>query len=127
MISVDKMVLSTVENKGFRYLMKITVPLYKPPSRKTITKLIEAQYRSLKEAYYFKRDPIQYWKSVKHTFPLLYELAIKYISILGTSVPLERIFSQAGNIKTDERNRLTGENLNMLFLSSLAFEDWKLE
>ncbi|KYN20124.1 Zinc finger BED domain-containing protein 1 [Trachymyrmex cornetzi] len=75
-----------------------------------------------------KKDPFQYWKSVKHTFPLLYELAIKYISILGTSVPLERIFSQAGNIKTDERNRLTGEHLNMLlFLSSLAFEDWKLE
>ncbi|KYN04655.1 Zinc finger BED domain-containing protein 4, partial [Cyphomyrmex costatus] len=75
-----------------------------------------------------KKDPFQYWKSVKHTFPLLYELAIKYISILGTSVPSERIFSQAGNIKTDERSRLTGEHLNMLlFLSSLAFEDWKLE
>ncbi|KYM96901.1 Zinc finger BED domain-containing protein 4 [Cyphomyrmex costatus] len=61
-----------------------------------------------------KKDPFQYWKSVKHTFPLLYELAIKYISILGTSVPSERIFSQAGNIKTNEQSRLTGEHLNML-------------
>ena len=64
---------------------------------------------------------------IKLTFPKLYEQAVRYISILGTSVPSERIFSQAGNIKNDERSRLTGEHLNMLlFLSSLAFEDWNL-
>lgn len=74
-----------------------------------------------------KDNPLQYWKSMKLTFPKLYEQAVRYISILGTSVPSERIFSQAGNIKNDERNRLTGEHLNMLlFLSSLAFEDWNL-
>ncbi|XP_024888593.1 zinc finger BED domain-containing protein 4-like [Temnothorax curvispinosus] len=74
-----------------------------------------------------KSNPLQYWKSVKHTFPMLYEQAIKYVSVLGTSVPSERIFSQAGDIKTDERSRLTGEHLNMLFLGSLAFDDWGLE
>jgi zinc finger BED domain-containing protein 1 (E3 SUMO-protein ligase ZBED1) len=73
------------------------------------------------------RDPLQYWISVKETFPMLYKYGLKYVSILGTSVPSERIFSQAGDIKTDERSRLTGEHLNMLlFLSTLDFEDWGL-
>ncbi|XP_012218599.1 zinc finger BED domain-containing protein 4-like [Linepithema humile] len=76
-----------------------------------------------------KEDPFQYWKSMKHTFPKLYEQAVRYISILGTLVPSERIFSQAGDIKNDERSRLTGEHLNMVlyYLSSPAFQDWELE
>ncbi|KAM0734524.1 E3 SUMO-protein ligase ZBED1 [Formica fusca] len=73
-------------------------------------------------------DPLKYWSSMKLTFPSLYELAIKYINIIGTSVPSERLFSQAGDIKTDNRSRLSGEHLNkLLFLSSLARKDWGLE
>lgn len=51
MIATDKMALTTVENKGFQQLMKTTVPLYKVPSRRTITKLIEMRYEALKEAF----------------------------------------------------------------------------
>ncbi|XP_036142944.1 zinc finger BED domain-containing protein 4-like [Monomorium pharaonis] len=75
-----------------------------------------------------KEDPFEYWKSMNHIFPSLYHEAVRYISTLGTSVPSERIFSQAGDIKNDDRSRLTGEHLNMLlFLSSLTDEDWALE
>ncbi|CAI6352944.1 unnamed protein product [Macrosiphum euphorbiae] len=40
----------------------------------------------------------------------------------------ERLFSKAGNIRTEKRNRLKGEKLQqLLFLSSLDFNDWHLE
>ncbi|XP_071569776.1 zinc finger BED domain-containing protein 4-like [Temnothorax nylanderi] len=51
MIAVDKMALTTVENKGFQWVMKTAVPLYKLPSRRTITRLIEARYGLLKEGF----------------------------------------------------------------------------
>jgi zinc finger BED domain-containing protein 1 (E3 SUMO-protein ligase ZBED1) len=73
-------------------------------------------------------DPFQHWISLKHSFPTLYELAIRYISIISTSVPSERKFSEAGDIKSNERNRITGEYLNqLLFFGSLSKEEWKLE
>ncbi|KYN19747.1 Zinc finger BED domain-containing protein 1, partial [Trachymyrmex cornetzi] len=69
----------------------------------------------------------KYWKSFKHAFPILSKLALQYLSVISTSVPCERLFSHAGNVKTDNRSRLTGEHLNMLlFLSSLSKEEWGL-
>lgn len=74
------------------------------------------------------KNPLKYWLSMKLAFPSLYKLAIKYVSIIGTSVPSERLFSQAGDIKTDSRSRLSGEHLNkLLFLSSLARKEWGFE
>ncbi|CAL1672167.1 unnamed protein product [Lasius platythorax] len=35
---------------------------------------------------------LKYWSSMKLAFPTLYKLAIKYVSIIGTSVPPE-VFS----------------------------------
>ncbi|CAG5043301.1 unnamed protein product [Parnassius apollo] len=44
MICKDTLPLSTVEKEGFQYLMKIAVPLYKLPSRQTITQMIDDTY-----------------------------------------------------------------------------------
>lgn len=72
-------------------------------------------------------NAFNYWKSLKHAFPTLSKLALQYLSIISTSVPCERLFSHAGNVKTDNRSRLTGEHLNiLLFLSSLSKEEWGL-
>lgn len=49
MIATDNASLSTVENDGFKLLMKTAVPLYNLPSRKTITKLIATKYETLKK------------------------------------------------------------------------------
>lgn len=57
-------------------------------------------------------SPMDLWKDSK--YPHLQQLAIKYLSIPSGSVASERLFSTAGNILTDRRNRLTPENLNML-------------
>ncbi|XP_018405500.1 PREDICTED: zinc finger BED domain-containing protein 4-like [Cyphomyrmex costatus] len=72
-------------------------------------------------------NPFQHWKTLKYSFPTLYELAIRYMSIISTSVPSESKFSEAGTIKNHERNRITGEHLNqLLFMGSLSKEEWNL-
>ncbi|XP_034936406.1 uncharacterized protein [Chelonus insularis] len=71
-------------------------------------------------------DPIQYWAHEQNT-PELSQIALKYLSIVATSAPCERLFSMAGNVQTRIRNRLTGEHLsNLLFLKSLDLSDWML-
>lgn len=44
MIAKDNLPFNTVEKEGFQYLMKMTVPLYEVPGRKTITMLMEEKY-----------------------------------------------------------------------------------
>lgn len=44
MICKDTLPLNTVEKEGFTYLMKTAVPLYKLPSRQTITQMIDDKY-----------------------------------------------------------------------------------
>lgn len=56
-----------------------------------------------------KHDPIEYWQS--QTNHILRDIVLKYISIIGTSVPSERLFSKAGLIITETRNRLQGKRL----------------
>ncbi|XP_067214124.1 E3 SUMO-protein ligase ZBED1-like [Linepithema humile] len=49
MIATDNAPLSIIKNDGFKLLMKTAVPLYKLPSRKTITRLMAVKYEMLKE------------------------------------------------------------------------------
>jgi len=70
-------------------------------------------------------NAIKYWSLARNSD--LKDLAIKYQSLIATSVPSERLFSKAGKIMTEERNRLTSDHLNqLLFLQSLDFKDWHL-
>lgn len=70
-------------------------------------------------------DPLLYWNGNSSSSEILKELAKKFISIVATSVPSERLFSEAGNILTQSRNRLLGHRLSkLLFLHSLNVEDW---
>ena len=57
-------------------------------------------------------DPLNWWKN--QNLPILSSLAKKYQCVAGTSVPSERLFSQAGYIVNDLRSRLTPDNVNML-------------
>jgi hypothetical protein len=69
--------------------------------------------------------PIKFWSLASHS-PLS-KLATKYLAIIATSVPSERLFSKAGRILNEARNRLSGEHLQqLLFLGSLSIEDWHL-
>uniref|UniRef100_A0A674MNF8 BED-type domain-containing protein n=1 Tax=Takifugu rubripes TaxID=31033 RepID=A0A674MNF8_TAKRU len=58
-------------------------------------------------------DPLNWWKKNESTFPLLNKVAKKYLGTVATSVPAERLFSKAGEIISQRRNRLKSENLSI--------------
>lgn len=60
MIAVDDMPLLTSERSGFQKFAKVAAPLYKPPSRKTVTRLLDAKYETLSDSVKQKL------KNVKH-------------------------------------------------------------
>ncbi|XP_011860347.1 PREDICTED: zinc finger BED domain-containing protein 4-like [Vollenhovia emeryi] len=76
-----------------------------------------------------EENPMFYWsKQYKMMYPTLSEVAKKYLPVVATSVPSERLFSRAGNILTEDRNRLSPDHLQqLLFLNSLTAEEWQLK
>lgn len=58
-------------------------------------------------------DPFLYWRN-NSKYPLLKKLALKYLSHKPSSVHSERLFSTAGLIQTNRRNRLKSENVQMI-------------
>ncbi|MGH0136788.1 UNVERIFIED_CONTAM: hypothetical protein FKN15_062076 [Acipenser sinensis] len=60
------------------------------------------------------QDPLHWWQELEQTFPSLSRLAAKYLGFIASSVHSERIFSKAGELVSQRRNRLKGENVNML-------------
>lgn len=46
----------------------------------------------------------------EQTFPALSRLAVRYLGIVTSSVPAERIFSKAGEVVSKKHSRLKGEN-----------------
>lgn len=61
-----------------------------------------------------KDSPFQYWANNHARFPLLADVAVKFLSAPSTSVESERLFSTASNIVDEKRNRLTAERAEML-------------
>ena len=65
-----------------------------------------------------KKDPLQWWKQHHKRFPRLQVLAHRYLCIPGSSVPSERLFSKAGILVSERRNRLKPKNVDqILFLN----------
>lgn len=54
-------------------------------------------------------SPFQWWRDNKDIFPILSNLAAKYLSSPPTSVESERVFSIGGNIYSPHRNRLSAK------------------
>ncbi|GES76347.1 zinc finger BED domain-containing protein 1-like [Rhizophagus clarus] len=59
-------------------------------------------------------DPYLWWSTNKNQYPVLHKLAMKYLSIPATSVPPERLFSDAKNLVTPLRTRLNSSVSNQL-------------
>ncbi|XP_071054789.1 zinc finger BED domain-containing protein 4-like [Onthophagus taurus] len=59
-------------------------------------------------------DPLVWWKAWKTTFPILTEIARKFLSAPAASVYSERVFSEAGNIYDQTRSRLLPRNAEKL-------------
>jgi hypothetical protein len=60
-----------------------------------------------------------YWEQNRNSYPRLYRLAIRLLSIPATNLSSERNFSAAGLTLTDHRSRLSPQNVNeLLFIRS---------
>lgn len=107
-------------------LLKAKELLFAVPGGRSTTRA-QAQSCSLSDAIidirqYLEKPPIsndecpfEYWRGSNLE---LKKLAEAYLSIPATSVPAERIFSKAGIIHNERRNRLKAKRLNeLLFLS----------
>ena len=51
-------------------------------------------------------DPLRWWKDQEKHYTLLSVLAKKYLSIPGTSVPSECLFSKAGELVSSKRSQI---------------------
>lgn len=73
-----------------------------------------------------KTDPLLYWKN-QTMYRNLSLLSEKFLCVVATSVPSERLFSKAGLIMTPTRNRLGGEMLaELIFLNNTKKSEWGL-
>jgi len=54
-------------------------------------------------------DPLNYWRENEKRFPILSILARKYLCIVASSAPAERVFSAGGNLYTKKRAKLSPE------------------
>jgi hAT family C-terminal dimerisation region len=68
-------------------------------------------------------NPLEFWRENCLRYKFLHKVANKYLAIVATSVPAERLFSNAGDIMRPERNQLSDENLNnLVFLHGVPEE-----
>lgn len=91
--------------------------------------VIEPELRQYLDLPLIKIDEnvLEVWETYKSVFPNLFKLAQKYFSSVASSVPSERLFSKAGNILTEKRNRISENRLSKLcFLQSIPDEYWNL-
>ena len=72
-----------------------------------------SRYLQLSEAGQYA-NPLQWWKDRKLEFPILSLLAKEYLGFCATSVPSERLFSDAGNQITSKRSNLNSSSLERL-------------
>lgn len=57
---------------------------------------------------------LDWWSQHKEMYPQLYQYFLLFAAIPATSASAERIFSDAGNIITNKRSRLSPKNVNQL-------------
>lgn len=96
-----------------------TVATTKPKGTPMSRALVEIQRYMEEDTLQRKADPLNWWKNYSALFPCLSKLAKEKLCALGTSVPCERLFSKAGLIISDRRNRLSENKTKfLLFLNS---------
>jgi len=85
-------------------------------SSKNTTCQICHQYKSLPQASILE-NPHSWWQKNEQLYPLHATLARKFLSRPATSVPCERMWSEAGNIVSEKRSSLDKDSVCMLVVS----------
>ena len=101
--------------KRFRHLDKVLqVNLkekVKSKSKLPLGKVEVDRYFDSTDSLADDADPIDYWLNHQTSYPLLSSVAIDTLIIPGSSAPVERVFSAAGDSTIGKRNRLSDHNL----------------
>ncbi|KAG8175129.1 hypothetical protein JTE90_028678 [Oedothorax gibbosus] len=90
-----------------------------PTSNPTSDAIIDVRQYVEKPNIGHSENAVDYWK--KSTSKLKY-LAYKYLAIPATSCPAERIFSAAGQVLTERRNRLKSKHLQEILFIKQNFK-----
>ena len=61
-----------------------------------------------------QENPLRWWKTSGGRYPHIAQMAKKYLSMPGSSVRSERVFSSAGNIVNKKRSALAPSNVDYL-------------
>ena len=61
-----------------------------------------------------EEDPLHWWKNNEPRYPLLANVARKYLCICATSTASERVFSTAGQVVSSRRSLLKPAKVDML-------------
>uniref|UniRef100_UPI00358E30FE E3 SUMO-protein ligase ZBED1-like n=1 Tax=Myxine glutinosa TaxID=7769 RepID=UPI00358E30FE len=59
------------------------------------------------------KNPLSWWRSHEHSFPLLSKVARMYLGIPAKALPTERAFSTAVDVITAKKAALAGENVDV--------------
>lgn len=70
--------------------------------------------RYKKASVSINQDPLAWWSKNQELFSTIAPIARDRLSVAGTSVPSERLFSAAGNLLNAKRACLSSENVDML-------------
>ncbi|EGC39344.1 hypothetical protein DICPUDRAFT_75126 [Dictyostelium purpureum] len=80
-----------------------------------ISKYKEIQ-KYLKESLKHRNDTIKYWKENSIKYPTLYSIVRNVLSVASSSVEIERTFSGAKLLVTDNRSNLGWERIEQCVL-----------
>nr|XP_018912039.1 PREDICTED: zinc finger BED domain-containing protein 1 [Bemisia tabaci] len=71
-------------------------------------------------------NPLEEWETkLKYKYPELYQIAVQFLIIQGSSVASERMFSVTGNIVSPKRSRLKSPKIpKLLFMHSVDDSVW---
>lgn len=83
-----------------------------------VDKYLEEPILQRKDSSGISQDPLVWWHQQRHIYPKLYKIMKTRVCIMATSVPCERIFSKAGQIVNERRERLKTDKISqVIFLS----------
>jgi hAT family C-terminal dimerisation region len=77
---------------------------FKSPATEVVNEVVD--YLALKRIN-FESDPLVWWHGQEENFPILSRFAKKYLAVYACSTSSERLFSDAGNLLTAKKTRMS--------------------
>lgn len=99
--------------------LKTVLQKAQPPGTATSSAIIEVQRYLEERTIDITEDPLSWWRVKQHAYPILAKLARKYLCMVASSVPCERVFSKTGDIVNEKRTRLKPSKvMQLIFLNA---------